>query len=142
MKRTVLAAVMVVALMFGIVAFAVALDDTGDVVVTAKVNPAFSMEISEPAIDFTGLDVGDTDTGSSVITVKSNKLWDFTKSDDVVAPLAAVLTETSMADTTDIARGVTTIDAEYAIDLSTDAAYDLEADTNYVATYTYTAVQQ
>jgi hypothetical protein len=37
---------------------------------------------------------------------------------------------------------VTTITAGYAIDLTTDDAYELLADTDYTATYTYTAVQQ
>jgi hypothetical protein len=141
MKRTVLAAVMVVALMFGIVAYAVAADE--DVVVTARVNPAFSMTIDTNAIDFTGLNVGDTDSGTAVITVKSNKLWDFTKSDVVDPLLVPVLSEaTDVAEGVGQARGVTDITATYDIDLTVDEAYDLLADTDYTATYNYDAVQQ
>ncbi|MDZ4166097.1 MAG: hypothetical protein U1E08_00140 [Coriobacteriia bacterium] len=141
MKRTVLAAVMVVALMFGIVAFAVAADE--DVEVTARINPKFEMSIDTNAISFTGLVIPATASDTAIITVKSNKLWDFSKGAVVDPLLVPVLSEsTSIAAGTGKARGVTDITATYDIDLSVDEAYDLEADTDYTATYSYTAVQQ
>lgn len=142
MKRTALAAVVVAALVFGVVGYAVAADKSGDVAVTATVNPAFSITIGTPTIDFTGVDIGGTESDTSVITVKSNKAWEFSKSTDVVAPLAAVLTEeTSVSIGAGKAKGVTPITATYTLDLTGDAAYDLEGGTPYTATYTYTATQ-
>jgi hypothetical protein len=142
MKRTVLAAVMVVALVFGIVGYAVAVD--GDVAVTARVNPAFSMTLNQNAVDFAGVDVGSAySDDTTIITVKSNKAWDFSKGEVVDPLLAPVLAEsTDVAAGLGLAKGVTDVTATYDLDLTLDAAYDLEADTDYVATYTYTAVQQ
>lgn len=141
MKRTVLAAVVVAALVFGVIGYAVAADEA--VVVTARVNPAFSMTISTNAIDYTGLAIGATANDTALIQVKSNKLWDFSKVDVVDPLLVPVLVEsTDVAAGTGKAQGVTDITATYALDLTGDAAYDLAADTDYTATYTYTAVQQ
>jgi hypothetical protein len=75
--------------------------------------------------------------------VKSNRLWDFSKDEDY----SDALFGTFMSDTTStdpgvgLARGVTDIDTEYTLDLSSDDAFDL-AEGEYLATYTYTAVQQ
>ncbi|MDZ4177681.1 MAG: hypothetical protein U1E29_00375 [Coriobacteriia bacterium] len=142
MKRTAIVAITVVALVLGLAAYAVALDQV--VTVTARVNPAFSMTIDKNAVDFTGLNVGDTASDSAVITVKSNKLWNFSKTSVVDPLLVPVLTESGTTPEVAVGkpRGVRTITAGYAIDLTTDAAYDLLADTDYLATYTYTAVQQ
>lgn len=141
MKRTAIAAVLVVAMVFGVVAYATAQDE--DVAVTAKVNPAFSMTVGTTAIDFTGSNVGSTYSGTSLITVKSNKLWDFSKSEVVDSDLDPVLTEsTNVAPGTGKARGVTPITATYDLDLTTDAAYNLDSDTTYTGTFTYTATQQ
>ena len=142
MKKVALVAVMIAALVLGIAGAALAADE--DVVVSARINPAFSMTINQNAVDFNGVDVGSSySDDTTLITVKSNKLWDFSKGATVDALLVPVLSEsTDVAAGTGLARGVTHITATSDLDLTGDAAYDLEADTAYQATYTYTAVQQ
>lgn len=144
MKRILLSAVMVAALAIGVIAYATAAPPN-DVVVTARVNPAFSMTLNQNAVNFLDVDYGAVPLAdsSTVITVKSNKLWDFTKSGGPAAPLDTVLSEsTSLAAGTGIAKGVHAITATYTLDLSTDAAYALDPGVDYTATYTYDAVQQ
>lgn len=141
MKRVTIAAIMVAALVFGVVTYATGADV--GVTVTARVNPAFAMTIDDTAHDFLNLDLGGTHSAASVITVKSNKLWDFSKGATVDALLVPLLTEgTDVAPGTGKAKGVTDITATYDLDLTGDAAYDLDPATDYSASYTYTAVQQ
>ena len=71
MKRTALIAMVVVALVFGLVAYAGAAD-TGSVTVTATVNP--QMEITVPAAaTLSNVDPYTAGTGTVVVTGKSNK---------------------------------------------------------------------
>lgn len=149
MKRTMLVAVVLAALVLGVVAYATAVPS--DVVVTARVNPAFSMTLNQNAVNFGALNLGGVYPDSStLITVKSNKAWDFTKSGGPLAPLDTVLSEsTSLGAGAGIAKGVYPITATYTVDLTGDAAYQLDpfqADgvtpMDYSATYTYDAVQQ
>ncbi len=142
MKRTALIAVLIVAMAVAAAGFAIAADET--VTVTARVNPAFSMEINQNAVNFAGVTVGSTYTdATTAIQVKSNKLWNFSKTPTVPADLGPLLSEsTSVTPANGLARGVTNITATYTLDLTTDDAYGLEADTDYTATYLYTATQQ
>lgn len=143
MKRVALVALMIAALVFGVVAYASG--SAEDVVVTARVNPAFSMTINQNAVNFLDVALGSAySDNTTMITVKSNKLWDFSKG-SVVAPLLVPL----LTESTDVAvgvgksKGVTDITAKYDLNLAGDAAYELDpAPASYSATYTYTAVQQ
>lgn len=142
MRRTLLIAILTVAMIAGLAAYASAANQ--NVVVTARVNPAFSMTINNNAVSFTDLNLGSPYSDSStLITVKSNKLWDFSKTNVVDPLLTPILAEsTDVGVGTGLAKGVTPITATYDLDLAADAAYDLEPGTDYTATYTYTAVQQ
>jgi len=142
MKRMVLAAIMVAALVFGVVGYASGAAE--NVVVTARVNPAFSMTINQNAVNFLDVALGSLYTNNgTVITVKSNKLWDFTKG-SVVAPLLVPVLSESTSPTVGVnkPKGVSNVTATYNLDLTLDQAYNLDPATNYQATYTYTAVQQ
>ncbi len=141
MKKTALIALMVTALMLGTIGYAFANTKAENVTVTAKVPAAFSMTISTNAIDFTGAAFGAITNGSAGITVKSNKDWDFSKSQAVPAALTGYLTESTSDAPGTYGRGVRNITASYALNLTGDAAYDLEAG-DYTATYGYTAVQK
>lgn len=142
MRRTVILALVVIALVASVAGYANAANE--NVVVTAKVNPKFEMTINKNAVDFTDIDPGTTySDNSTVITVKSNKAWDFSMSDVVDPMLSGLLTEsTSIPKGTGKSKGVHTITATYDLDLTKDAAWQLDPGTNYTATYTYTAVQQ
>jgi len=142
MKRTVLAAVLVVAMVFGVVAYANA-EDKG-VEVTATVNSAWSMTINQIAVDFGAVAPPNTYTDSSTaIIVKSNRPWDFSKTVVEDATIAPYLSDTtSVAIGTGLDRGVTSITATYDLDLSSDAAWAVPADATYTSNYTYTALQQ
>jgi len=143
MKRTAMIAIVIAALTFSAVGFAMA--RTENVVVSATVNPAFDMTINQNAVSFGAVNVGAVHSNSSTsIRVRSNKLWNFSKGADFSANpvIATYLTEsTSVAAGNGLARGVHTIVPTYTLDLTGDAAYNLEAG-SYQATFTYTAVQQ
>lgn len=148
MKRTVLAAVLVVVLVLGVVAYAAAAN-TGTVAVTAKVNPNIAMTIDVTSHDWSTsaqtLDVADV-SGSSNIEVRSNAVWDFTVTPTVDAGLSGVILDTydayapSTAAGLDIPRGITNVAATYTLDLTSNpAAYLLDPATTYNASYLYTA---
>ena len=144
MKRTAMIAIVIAALTFGVVGFAVA-ERNESVVVSATVNPAFDMTINQNAVAFGAVNVGASYSDDSTsIRVRSNKLWNFSKTSDfsVTPEIAPYLSEsTDVAVGNGLDRGVTWITPTYTLDLTGDAAYDLEAG-DYEATYTYTAVQQ
>ncbi len=142
MKRMVIAAIMVAALVFGVIGYASG--NPQNVLVTARVNPAFSMTINQNAVSFSPVNLGSVYTNNStMITVKSNKLWDFSKSSVVATPLVPVLSEsTSPTAGVNKPKGVSNITATYNLDLTLDQAYNLDPGVDYVATYTYTGVQQ
>jgi hypothetical protein len=56
MKRTLLVALVLVSLIFGIVAYAFALGDVQTVTVNARVNPKFTMTLTPDAENFNGVD--------------------------------------------------------------------------------------
>jgi hypothetical protein len=152
MKRTMLAAVVVVILVLGVVAYATG-QTTGDVAVTARVNPQISLTIAEDAASgvWSSLTPGTAATAKLYnFEVKSNKIWDFTYDGVVYLPdnglLAAVLAPAGTlnfdADNVDIPKGVYTDSETYAIDMLGAAAYDLVPATDYTATYTYSVVQK
>ena len=142
MKRTAMIAIVIAALTFGVVGLAVATDNS--VIVSAAVNPAFEFTLEgESALDLAADPLLDpTDTVASALRVRSNVPWTFTAEAPVYSD---ALFGTFMSDTVNIAngahdRGVTDITTSYTIDLSNDAAFDLEPG-GYTATYLYTAVQ-
>lgn len=141
MSKTFVVAFLVVVLVAGVVAYASALDST--VAVTAKVNPAFEMTISEPAVDFGGtLNLGALASESTTITVKSNRFWEFTKAQTAASPeLSGILVEsTNIAPGVNKPKGINEVVATYDLDLTTNAAYQLSPDATYTASYQYTAV--
>jgi hypothetical protein len=143
MKRTILIAMLAVGLIAGAVGYAGA--EADDVVVTARVNPAFSFGIAGDTVNWLGINLGSTYSSTApVLTVKSNKAWNFTKEIPVIdAAIAPFMTETTSLDTTTGAsKGVRTITTSYELNLTGDAAYDIDPGVDYTATYTYTAVQQ
>lgn len=148
MKKTAIVAITVVALVFGVAAFAGA--QTESVTVTAKVNPAFSMTLDANSFAFADTAPGSTQTITGPeVTVKSNKTYTYsleavTVSGPDAASEAAILPLQSQSESvsqgTKGARGVSKMAYDYSLDLTSDAAYDAEAG-DYTFTYGYTAVQ-
>lgn len=143
MKKSAFVAIMVVALVFGLVAYATAQDEA--VTVTATINPAFSMTLDANSFAFGDVDLGTMPSiPGAEITVKSNRPWTYSEA-------AAACTEPLLlplsSDTYDVTqgtlgnRGVTVIEHTYDLDLTGDAAYSIPADTEMTLTYGYTAVQ-
>jgi hypothetical protein len=54
MKKTLVVAILIVAMILGIVAYAFAIDDLQTVLVSARVNPKFSMTLTPDAENFNG----------------------------------------------------------------------------------------
>lgn len=143
MKKTAIVAIVVMALVFGTVAWATALDET--VLVTARISPAFSIDADANAFDFGTLDLGAVEsiTGPT-ITVKSNRPWTYTEQAATSTQAELLVVESqakSVTQGTEGSRGVWAADYTYSLDLSGDAAYDIPADTDMTLTYVYTAVQ-
>lgn len=150
MKRTVLAAVLVVVLVLGVVAYATAAN-TGTVAVTAKVNPNISMTIDVTDYDWStvaqDLDSADP-SGSSLISVRSNAVWNFTMVPTIDAALSGVISDSydafapNTAAGLNIPTGFTDVTATYTLDLTDNsAAYQLDPAVTYSASYLYTAAQ-
>ncbi|MBS3956419.1 MAG: hypothetical protein KGZ40_02670 [Clostridiales bacterium] len=142
MKRTAMIAIVIAALTFGVVGFALATDRT--VVVTANVTPAFEFTLQGPAALTLTADPLTTPvaTVGSSLRVRSNMPWTFTQQTPVYSN---ALFGTFMSDTVSVAnglqtRGVTPITTSYTLNLGSDAAYSLPVGA-YTATYVYTAVQ-
>lgn len=153
MKRTVIAAGVLTALVFGTVAYANGA--TGDVTVSATVSPHLTLTIPTSTVGLGSLTPGNTTSGTSVITVKSNKAYTFSgaATGDLDSYLLSTYTSagsdmgvtlsdpqtdgTSFSDTS-VVKGVTNITATYTLDLTN--AWDLDPN-SYSRTYTYTAVQ-
>lgn len=142
MKKTIAMSVLVVALVFGVVAYATAL--TENVTVTATINPAFSMTLDANSFAFGNVDLGTTPSiPGPVVTVKSNKPWTYTEeavtsTEPLLLPFAS---DTYVPSKAVGQRGVTTLTYTYDLDLTSDAAYDVPAETAMTLTYGYTAVQ-
>lgn len=136
-------ALLAFALIASVVAYAGA--ETGNVAVTARVNPAFSMSVANGVINWAGVALDATYQNTDpVITVKSNKLWDFTKDAPVIDPALQPLIAESTSLNTSVgnAKGVTAITTQYDLNLTLAQAWDLDPGTDYSAAYTYTATQQ
>lgn len=152
MKRTILVVVTATAIVLAMGVYAWAA--TQNVAINAQVNPAFSMTLaSSGAVNFGTVNVSTVTTSSGVnnqqIVVKSNKPWDYSSTQTVLTagaatfPFGMFMTDTgSQAFGTGVARGVTTDNRVYKLDLSADTAYNIPASTPVTATITYTAVQQ
>jgi hypothetical protein len=157
MKKLSIVAITVVALVFGSVAWASAIDWTatngGTVNVTATVNPAFEITTDVDSVAFGALDIGAVESVTGpTITVKSNKAYTYTAAAPVVTLgpdaasetlIATKLGSSSVAGANgalDGTRGVSSETYTYSVDLSGDDAYNLEAGA-YEWEYEYTAVQ-
>ncbi len=153
MKKSAFVAIVVMALVFGLVAYATA--DSKSVTVTAKVNPVFSMTIDDTTFAYPDIDVADMgvdmDLQGPVITVKSNKTYAWSLVDptcdsalnDLTSETNMLLIESQAVAATQGsigARGVSVMDVDYTLDLNADAAWDVAPD-DYTFTYGYTAVQ-
>jgi hypothetical protein len=158
MKKLSIVAIVVVALVFGSVAWATAADWTasegGTVNVTATINPAFSVTASTESVAFGPLTIGNLESKAGpTIEVKSNRPYAFTPAAPVVisAPdaasgtlIATKLGASSVAGTNgalDGTRGVSSETFTYTLDLQGDDAYNLLSG-DYQWNYVYTAVQQ
>jgi len=119
-KKTLLLAVLAVALFLGAVSFATADTATyasgapGTVTVNANVNSKLTLTITTPdagqSIDYGIVDPGDTITGESVgLNVKSNRAYDLT---EAITPLAADELQVT-SDFTDVAGAAKTASQNY-----------------------------
>lgn len=159
MKRTALIAVTVVALVFGLVAYATAANPE-TVVVTATVPSVFTMSVSTNAVSFPLTNANlETDVAAStpvVVTLKSNKIvslaytmTDFTAAGPLMMPMsvmkfsaagdATVASTTAAASGTisaNIARGNRTITNSYTI--QPGVTYE---PATYTSNLVYTATQ-
>jgi hypothetical protein len=152
MKRTILVVATAAAIVLAIGAYAWA--TTQNVTINAQVNPAFTMSLtSSGAVNFGTVDVGNVYNSSGSqnqqIVVKSNKAWDYSSTQTSITagaatfPFGSFMTDTGSVNFgTGIARGVSTDDRAYKLDLSADAAYSIPPNTPVTASITYTAVQQ
>lgn len=152
MKRVALTAVLISALVLGVVAYAVAApgDPMQDnVSVTATVNPQITLTIDDGVVAWTATPGVAAAASGEIFTVKSNKPWNFTFDSVTYTPddglLDAVLSESYAGDfapaDTGIAKGVSTMTATYSLDMLGDAAYELDPTVSYGANYLYTAAQ-
>ncbi len=149
MKKTLIIAVVVVALVLGVVAYAIAADPP--VTVTAKVNPKFELTLDDNVFTYAddyplGLDPGASYTiAGPEVTVKSNKTWSWTEGVVTVAPDdALVLGKQSQykidSQGAEGAKGVVVMDYTYGLDLTADDSWEIDPN-DYVFTYPYTALQ-
>jgi hypothetical protein len=145
MKKLSIVAIVVVALVFGSVAWATAADEYVDV--TATISAAFEMAASGNSFAFGTLSVGDNSTiPGPQITVKSNKPWTYTEhaatcTENLLLPFAS---QAGAVDSgTEGSRGVfkKSYDYNLNLDASNDAVYEIPAETPMTLTYQYTAVQ-
>ena len=131
---------------------AYAFGTTQTVTVSAQVNPAFTMTLpSSGTVAFGTVSVGSVYTPASqnqTILVKSNKLWDYSVATSNITagaasfPFSTFITDTGLAFGTGKPIGVTTDTRSYKLDLSSDTAYSIPANTPVSATVTYTAVSE
>lgn len=150
MKRSLWAAVLVVALVLGVAAYASAVN-TGNVAVSATVNPQISLTIAEDAASATwGTLTPGTAVGDKIFNfeVKSNKGFQFTNDSITYSPndglFDAVLSEAysgTVVPGATLAKGISTGTANYSLDMVGAGAYDLDPTASYSATYVYTATQ-
>lgn len=132
MKRTILIAITVMALMFGLVAYAVALDDS--TLVTANVNTI--LELTAPAsVSLGALNPDVPSTGTFAITGKSNK----------PAQLSAVVakgTFTSLdCDLETPVTGLRGGNISVSDDVTGTVDYSVDGGTSVSGTITYSLVQ-
>ncbi len=151
MKRTILVAAVAAVIVLAMGAYAFASSGSQTVSVSAQVNNAFSMTVANPTVDFGNVDLGALYTGpvNPVITVKSNRLWDYSSTQSAVtagaytAPFGTFLTDTgTTAFGTGLDRGVTDDTRTFTLDLTSNAAYSIPASTPVSASVQYTAVQE
>lgn len=144
MKRTVIAAGVLTALVFGTVGYAWAANP-GTVTVGAKVKPTFTLTVDAGSVDFAEVDAGTSAslTLSDNFHVKSNILWHLTVDESVTA-LSPFVTESNTAhsDAQYGKQGFTDFAATYKVDLTSESAYtDITPGTPLNVIYTYTVVQ-
>lgn len=90
MKRTILIAVLVMALVAGIAAYAYG-EDTGDVVVNAAVNPRISLAMADTQADLVLFaPANETDSETLTLNVRSNVGYDVTLNDEGGDDLSAL----------------------------------------------------
>jgi hypothetical protein len=73
MKKTLVVAILIVAMILGIVAYAFAIDDLQTVLVSARVNPKFSMTLTPDAENFNGVDPDATYHRHVGVSIDSNR---------------------------------------------------------------------
>lgn len=137
MKRTIVIALIVACMVFGVVAYASAANpETVNVSVTP--NAKLTMTIDTNAVDFGAMDPGTSKTLNNAVTltVSSNKLWSLGK---VVTDAAPINLTTSFANIAAQPRiGGRTIADSYTI---TNLPWALDGGTVANASVTYTATQ-
>jgi len=80
MKKMLIVATLVVALVSGLVAYAVAAGDSGTVTVTARVRPVIQLTINTPTLAFGDVLPGDAATLAAAYNVRSNDSFTISKS--------------------------------------------------------------
>jgi hypothetical protein len=136
MKRTILIGVIVVAMVFGVVAYASAADATVNISATAQPHLTISTNVTD--LTFAGLtpEVDAAPAQTVDVTVKSNKAHSLTSVASGEPELTIKQTLANHA-ATDLARGSHTFSDDVTVQLSYDAA----AGHAYTGSIVYTALQ-
>ena len=136
MKRTLVIALIVVCMMFGVVAYATAVT-TGTVTATVTPNPKLSLAINTPTVAFGAQDPGYTGTinNTAILTVSSNNRWDLAKT----VTGATINLTTSMGPLTSQARSsAASVDDNYTI---TNLPWSLDGGTLQSGSVLYTVTK-
>ncbi len=148
-RKTIIAAVVAVAMLASMGVFAVAdtaeydvsgvdTEVSGEVTARANIRPILVLTITTPdapqTVDFGDVEPEDTDSAVVDIEVKSNKIYDLTKT--VVGDVIEMGFETTLEDALGEGRGVNDYSDTYSIDIP----WDTEPG-EYTATITYTVTQ-
>ncbi len=163
MKRMILIGVLVVAMVVGVVAYSYADTASQSVTVTATPNTRLEFTVDANTVEFGDVDLGSTYSDTVGMEVKSNRLWDIElaqadtewiaaadASDSTAHTASEFLTDSlddpvnSSSDDTvsGLNRGVKNFTATYELDLTSDMAWELNGETEYSDTFTYTITQQ
>lgn len=128
MKKLAIVAVLIVAVVFGIVAYAAAANssDTKTVTVNASAKPKIVLTLTSPAtLDFVGDPGEPLPTQPVGLTVKSNKAWNLTKK--ITSP-ALYTVSSNLSDRVDFAgvKGITSLTDDVGVTISWDAEPDTQ----------------
>jgi hypothetical protein len=138
MKRTIVIALIVVSMLFGVVAYATAGATTGTGTVNVSVTPnaAITLGLSTTTVAFPAIDPGTPSAVTSVIvTVKSNKPWGMTKTTTGDVAMGLTTSQANVASGAG-ARGTTAMTDNYQVTVpwTSDGGTALAATVKYDVT--------